>query len=58
MAPEMIQNEYHDHTLDVWSLGILLFELFHGNAPFTGPNPKAIGQKILGRNIKFKKTAS
>lgn len=58
MAPEMIQNEYHDHTLDVWSLGILLFELFHGNAPFTGPNPKAIGQKILGRNIKFKKTAT
>jgi ribonuclease HII len=30
MAPEMIQNQAHNHTLDVWSLGILLYELVHG----------------------------
>lgn len=34
MAPEMIQNLPHNHTLDVWCLGILLFELVHGHAPF------------------------
>jgi len=39
MAPEMLQNESHNHTLDVWSLGILLYELYHGYAPFTGKNP-------------------
>ena len=42
MAPEMIQNQAHNHTLDVWSLGILLYELVHGKAPFTGQNPREI----------------
>ena len=42
MAPEMLQNEPHTNTLDLWSLGILLFELFHGNAPFTGKTPMDI----------------
>jgi len=53
MAPEMLLNEPHDHTLDVWSLGILLYELYHGNAPFTGKNPIEISQKITKRHIRF-----
>ena len=34
MAPEMIDNVPHDHRIDIWCLGILLFELVHGYAPF------------------------
>jgi len=34
MAPEMIANGSHNHTLDVWCLGILLYEMLHGHAPF------------------------
>jgi len=26
MAPEMISNKPHNHTLDIWCLGVLLFE--------------------------------
>ena len=37
MAPEMLQNTPHNHTLDVWCLGILLYELVHGQAPFQVP---------------------
>ena len=47
MAPEMIQNKAHNHTLDIWSLGILLYELVHGRAPFTGSHPKEISEKIM-----------
>ena len=36
MAPEMIQERPHNHQLDVWSIGILLYELVHGRAPFRG----------------------
>ena len=34
MAPEMLINEPHDTSLDIWCLGILLFELIHGYAPY------------------------
>jgi len=36
MAPEMIKNQPHDHRLDIWCLGVLLYEMFHGYAPFKG----------------------
>lgn len=53
MAPEMLANQPHNHTLDVWSLGILLFELYHSNAPFSGKTPMEIQQKILKRCIRY-----
>lgn len=53
MAPEMITNASHNHLLDVWSLGILLFELCHGKAPFKGDHAK-ISKEIVNGQIKFK----
>lgn len=38
MAPEMLTNKPYDFTLDIWCLGILLYELIHGYAPFKGKN--------------------
>lgn len=34
LAPEMIMKTGHDHRVDVWSIGVLLFELLAGRAPF------------------------
>jgi len=36
MAPEMIKNQPHDHRLDIWCLGVLLYEMLHVYAPFKG----------------------
>ena len=36
MAPEMLTNQPYSFSLDIWCLGILLYELIHGNAPFKG----------------------
>lgn len=54
MAPEMINNTPHNHTLDIWALGILLYELVHGRAPFTGAQPREIGDKIRRGAVRFK----
>ena len=54
LAPEMILETGHDQKLDIWSLGVLIFELMTGKAPFTPPptikDPKQM-QSILEDNI-------
>ena len=40
MAPEMVTNRPYDHNLDIWCLGILLFEMLHGYAPYKGKSDK------------------
>ena len=34
MAPEMVKDIPYDYKIDIWALGILLFELTHGRPPF------------------------
>lgn len=34
MAPEIIKEVPYNHMIDVWSLGILLYELIHSFSPF------------------------
>nr|XP_061807190.1 cGMP-dependent protein kinase 1-like [Nerophis lumbriciformis] len=36
MAPEVILNKGHDTSADLWSLGVLLFQLLAGSPPFCG----------------------
>ena len=35
LAPEMLTKEhYHDFKVDIWSVGVLVYELLTGRAPF------------------------
>ncbi|CAD8078068.1 unnamed protein product [Paramecium sonneborni] len=47
MTPEMLEDKPHDQTLDMWCLGVLLYELIHGTAPFKGRNDFEKCQNIL-----------
>jgi hypothetical protein len=38
IAPEMIIGSGHDHTLDWWALGILIYEMIIGIPPFYNKN--------------------
>ena len=35
IAPEMLRKEAHDHRIDIWSVGVLMFELLAGYSPFS-----------------------
>ncbi|KAJ8607177.1 hypothetical protein CTAYLR_007330 [Chrysophaeum taylorii] len=34
MAPELVKEQPYDHTVDLWSLGVIVFELLVGQPPF------------------------
>ena len=34
MAPELVQEQPYNHAADLWSLGVILYELFVGQPPF------------------------
>ena len=34
LPPEMIENKDHDHTVDIWALGVLAYEFLVGSPPF------------------------
>lgn len=52
MAPEMIRGKGHSFAVDVWALGVLLYEMVHGVAPWTAKRDKAKTEQIVA--IKYK----
>lgn len=52
MAPEMLSMKPYDQSYDVYSLGILLFEMLVGRTPFQGANRNNI-VKLVNEGIVF-----
>ena len=50
MAPEVLNGIRYNHKADVWSLGILFFELITGFTPFTGRDREDL-KKNLDKGI-------
>ena len=51
MAPEIVQDKAYDKSVDIWSLGILLYELIHGYSPFCSKIKKQNDMKEVLKNI-------
>jgi len=47
LSPEQVLRQEIDHRADIFSLGVVLYEMVTGSRPFTGPRPAAICEQIL-----------
>ena len=53
LAPEIINNTGHDEKVDIWCIGVLMFELIAGYAPFQGDDVKTVKYNISRLKIKW-----
>ena len=55
IAPEMLLKKGHDTRVDIWSVGILMFELLAGYSPFVAKNNQDLYQNIRRLKIQWPK---
>jgi serine/threonine protein kinase len=53
VAPEILKNIPHDHRVDLWSVGIVVFVLLVGYPPFMEENQNVLFQKIRNGEWTF-----
>jgi serine/threonine protein kinase len=42
LAPEVIEEKGHDSSVDIWTLGCLIYEMLFGTPPFQSENRKEL----------------
>jgi serine/threonine protein kinase len=47
MSPEQFRGERADHRVDIWALGVMLYEAASGQLPFRGSTPFALSAAVL-----------
>lgn len=53
LPPEMVEGREHDEMVDVWSLGVLLYEFLVGSPPFEAEGHSATYRRISRVDLRF-----
>ena len=53
MSPELVKEQPYDATSDLWSLGVILFELYVGQPPFYTNSIYSLINHIVKDPVKY-----
>lgn len=53
LPPEMIENRPHDEHVDIWTLGILMYEFLVGTPPFEAESNTETYKRIANVDLQF-----
>lgn len=54
MAPEILLRHKQTEKVDIWALGVLLYEMFHGASPFRNMKVDNIKHRLRGDGLRYK----
>lgn len=53
MAPQVIQEEHYTSKCDIWSLGVIYYEMLFGKTPWPSTSVKELIKKTTKEGLKF-----
>lgn len=53
LPPEMVEGQFHDEKVDLWSLGVLAYEFLCGKPPFETESHQETYRRIVSVDLKF-----
>jgi len=56
MAPQVVQKHQYSYKADIWSIGVILFEMLNGQTPFHARNRDEFNKKVEDSNYSFKES--
>jgi len=52
LSPEMVSRDKHDHRVDTWACGVLLYEMLTGEPPFHARSPAESLDRIMAADLR------
>ena len=53
MCPQILNNQKFSAKCDIWSLGVMFYEIIYGKTPWTANSPYQLYKNIINNPLQF-----